>query len=155
MRKFLLIYSRIVLAIAVITFLLGIIFFNLKIPSITFLFVIIEIILCVRVMQTNSYDGYKGPNSFDAYFENRILAFLFILGIVSFIIGFATLLICRGGPEARYGYYYIVDHGEIKRKISFLVFRLLQLCEVFLSGGICLVFSTILCNSIPNIKKKS
>ena len=139
MKSFFPVYTRLVLAIAIGSFFTGIVLFKSQIPFIAFPFIVVDFIL---------YNCYTGSSSIPLNRQKKVSLVLYVLGIVAFGIGFTTLFIAGGGPEVIDNRYYIVNHGEIIKEITYIAFRFLQLCETALSGGLILSFSAMFCNSV-------
>ena len=141
MKTFIFVYSRIVLAIAVVSIIVSILFPDFVNPIITFLFIFVEFILYYR---------YTGTTKFSINRQKKISLALSILGIAVFAIGFITLMIAGGLPatNSSESEYYVVNHGAIVKEITYGTYRLLHLCRVALADGLPLAFSALFCNVI-------
>lgn len=139
MKSFFPVYTKIVLAIAIGSFFTGVVLFKSQIPFIAFPFIVVEFIL---------YYCYTGSSSIPFNRQKKGSWALFVIGIIAFEIGFTTLLIAGGGPEAIDTGYYIVNHGKILKEITYVTYRLLQLCETASFGGSILAFSALFCNAV-------
>ena len=144
MGKLIRISTMLLLAAAIIALAVGLYTFDVRKT-----FIAIPLIFLDMIISVNYFNTYSLEVNF-----RSLTGVVCILGSTLFVVGFVMLLFCNGGPKEIDGQYYVVNHGQIIRSISYKYFRALQLCEVSGLGGMGVAVTAAYCNYVSKRLKE-